>query len=594
LTIQRQKRLKILAALAATFVVFFLPTRSDAARVRVGASTRLEGRVDRNVAGPSGVVIRGTLRDDVGHPVPYSHVAIAFYDGPPSSAPAVKLSGSPRDCSQSAGSEAHDPHVAPDEYFVDTDAQGSFCVITAVPLDRGKMVLRFEGSSLYDKTAAEIPFDLATAAISLAFDPDPSVVSLDRPVYLVWLRVTSPGMPRDGWRVVLRDENARIVGAGPVGPDGLVRIDVPTESLGEPGPGALSASLEGAPFPSEATSHRIERHAKVELTLASPEPRGVPEDGISFEVNARSSRGPVGTGSVEATIGDRTVGAAKIRGGRAALVATFASTREASVPVSIHYLSDAPWWEAGPELYVGVAVRGPSPWRRAPPILLALAVALWMTRRSWLPRVARLSGASRREPHAPGSLEQHALQVIREAAPDQGWSGRVLDAHDGFAIDGAIVSIVVPSFPGAPERPSAEVVTRRDGSFAIERMPVSGKPLLRVRAPWHATFEQPLPPPSEVTIPMVARRRRLLDRLVAWASREWGPWRGAREPTPEQVAAHAKLTRDRLGAERAAGVEAWARAVEWTAYGRANVDENTERSVSSLEPTRRQAAGRAE
>jgi hypothetical protein len=587
LTIQRQKLLKILAALVTLGVALLSPREADAAKVRVRAATRLEGRADRNVAGPSGVVIRGTLRDDVGHPVPYSHVAIAFYEGATASGRAVKLSGSPRDCSQAGGSEAHDPHVAPDEYFVDTDAQGAFCVLTAVPLDRGTMALRFEGSSLYDKTAAEIPFDLATVAITVAFDPNPSIVSLDRPVYLVWLRVTSAGVPRDGWRVVLRDENKRVVGTGPVGPDGLVRIDVPTERLGDPGRGELSAELEGAPFAARPTSHPIERHAKVELALTGPEPQGTPEDGISFEVSARSARGPVGTGSVEATIGDRTVGAAKVRAGRAALVATFASSRETSVPASIHYLPDAPWWEPGPELYVGVAVRAPGVWRRAPPILLALVVGAWMTRRSWLPRLSRLSRATRREPHAPGALEQQALQVIREATPDQGWSGRVVDAHDGYAIDGAVVSIVVPSFPGSPERPSAEVVTRLDGSFAIERMPVTGKPLLRVRAPWHATFEQPLPPPSEVSIPLVARKRRLLDRLVAWASREWGPWQGAREPTPEQVAAHAKRTRERLGAERAAGVEAWARAVEWTAYGRANVDEHAERSVSSLEPSKR-------
>jgi hypothetical protein len=579
LTIRDIKSLTFAFATTA-LLALLLPREAVGARVRVRAATRLEGRADRNVAGPSGVVIRGTLRDDVGHPVPFSHVSIAFHEGAPSG-PAVKLSGSPRDCSRAGSGEAHDPHVAPDEYFVDTDALGSFCILTALPLDRGTLVMRFDGSSLYDKTAAEIPFDLATAPIALAFDPDPSIVPLDRPMYLVWLRVTSPGLSRDGWRVALRDERGQVLGAGPVGPDGLVRIDVPTDKLGDPGPGELSATLEGAPFPARSASHRIERHAKAELAPAGPEPEGVPEDGISFEVSVRSSRGPVGTGSVEAIVGDRTVGAARVRAGRASLVATFASTREATVPVSLRYLSDTPWWEPGQEIYVGVSVRARSAWRRTPPILLALLVAAWMTRRSWLPRLTR---PARREPRAREAIEQHALQVIREAAPDQGWSGRVVDAHDTYPIDGAIVSIVVPAFPGSPERPSAEVVTRADGSFAIARMPVTGKPFLRVRAPRHATFEQPLPPPSLVSIPMVARRRRLLERLVAWAAREWGPWHGAREPTPEQVASHAKRTRDRLGAERAAEVEAWARAVEWTAYGRAEVDERAERSVSSLEP----------
>src|SRR6185503_9041795 len=89
----------------------------------------------------------------------------------PSASPApksaMKLSTSPRDCSQSGAGEAHEPHVAPDEYFVDTDAQGSFCVLTSLPLERGTMALRYEGSALYDKTAAEIAFDLGTPAITL-------------------------------------------------------------------------------------------------------------------------------------------------------------------------------------------------------------------------------------------------------------------------------------------------------------------------------------------------------------------------------------------------------------------------------------------
>ena len=110
---------------------------------------------------------------------------------------------------------ARDPHVAPDEYVVDTDAVGSFCVQTSLPIERGTLKLRFAGSSLYDATSAEVPFDLTRPSVALVFDPEPSIASLDRPVFSVGLRVTAPGIAKEGWRVVLRDENERVLGNGP-------------------------------------------------------------------------------------------------------------------------------------------------------------------------------------------------------------------------------------------------------------------------------------------------------------------------------------------------------------------------------------------
>jgi len=84
----------------------------------------------------------------------------------------------------------------------------------------------------------------------------------------------------------------------------------------------------------------------------------------------------------------------------------------------------------------------------------------------------------------------------------------------------------------------------------------------------------------------VARRRKLLDRLVAWATAEWGAWDGFRDPTPEQVAGRAarRAARGSANPDRAAAVESWARAVESTAFGPAPVDEQAERKVTSLEP----------
>jgi hypothetical protein len=600
LTRHAPNSLKVSCALALT--VLALSGDAEAIRVRVAAGSRLDGRVDRAIVGEraSGVVVRGTLRDDVGAPVPNSHVSITFFGEANEGAGAaaanrpLPLSQTPLSCAASTGAGDREPHVAPDEYVVDTDQQGEFCVQTMLPIDQGTMKLSFAGTLHHDATAAEIRFDIAHTAIALVFDPDPSIASLDHPIFSVGLRVTASRISKDGWRVVLRDEKGRALGDAPVDPDGLVRIDVPTEKLGDPGPGVLTASLEGTTLAARPISHAIERHARVDLALSGTSLRGVPEDGIDIAVLARSSRGPVAAGAVEVVLGDHPVGAAPIRGGHAALVATFASTRERPA-ASIRYLADAPWWEPGPALRITMEVQPPGVLRRAPPILLALAIAAWMMRRTWLPRVTR-ARQKEKERLVPG-VAPDVLAVVRPHRPGEGWSGTVIDAHDGHAVAGAVVAIVIPSFPspsGASAEAArggsgviAEVVTDARGQFSMAKDAPRGTALLRVQARWHATFEQPLPPPSEVSVPLVARRRRILDRFVAWASQEWGPWHGTREPTPQQVAARARVSSEQMSPEHAREVQAWARAVEWTAFGGGGVDEGVEQSVSSLEPTRR-------
>jgi len=341
----------------------------------------------------------------------------------------------------------------------------------------------------------------------------------------------------------------------------------------------------------------VERHARVELEVEDQAPGVVAEDGIVVAVRARSPRGPAPSGSIEAKLGDRTVGAALVRNGRASVAMTFGSTKSASVIAWFRYLPDAPWWEPSAPLAVKLAVVPPSAWRRAPLFVLAAAVAAWMLRESYLSRL----GARRSKPRVPPKpTEPRAMQVVRALRADEGWTGRVFDAHDSNPLGGAQVSIVVKGFPGGRSAEggaadsatvgdrsvSARTVTDPSGHFALPPQPITGYTVIRIESPLHATVEQALPVPSELSIPLVARRRKVLERLVEWATSEWGAWDGTREPTPEQVAGRAarRAARGSANADRAAAVETWARAVESTAFGPAPVDEQAERKVTSLEP----------
>ena len=550
-------------------------------------STRIEARAERASGLLDDVVIRGTLRDDVGKGVAESHVAIELYE--PGSAVAIPLPA-PLRCTESAG--AHEPHAAPDEYVVDTDSQGSFCLHTMLPPEPLVMKLHFAGGGLLEGTAAEVPIESQGPSMRIVFDPEPYVISLDRPTFEVALRVTAGHLDRDRREVRLQDETGHALGHAEVDPDGRCRIEVRTADLGTPGLGELRATLEGAARgPALSAIQVVERHARVELEIVTPNPDGVPEDGIALAVVARSSRGPVTSGAVEATLNNATVGAAELHDGKAALTATFAMRASPAIAM-VRYLPSAPWWEPGTPRTVPLAIRPATGWRHLPAVLLALGVAAWMLRRIPAGRSATRRQESKEKP-VLGNLSE--VRVNARHSAHEGWTGQVRDAHDGSAIANATVSIVIAAFPGSSASNGAPDLTTRtdlEGLFALTpSAPVPKGALLRVRAAWHSDLERPLPEPSDLLVPMIARRRMILERLVQWGTREWGPWKGARDPSPRQVGARAHHPAEAAVTEaadpHATAVQTWARAVESAAFGPTPVDEAAEHAVRSLEPKRR-------
>src|SRR5262249_35608447 len=160
-----------------------------------------------------------------------------------------------------------------------------------------------------------------------------------------------------------------------------------------------------------------------------------------------------------------------------------------------------------------------------------------------------------------------------------GWVGQVLDAHEGGPVVDAVVQVVLPAFPSASGSGAPMLANERvdlAGRFAL-RGTFPRDAVLRVEAPHHVEVAQPLPPPSELAVAMVSRRRNLLGRMVAFAAREWGSAQPAREPTPDQVARKARSVQDpNASATRARQIEAFARATEQVAFGPGDVDRAAE------------------
>jgi hypothetical protein len=153
----------------------------------------------------------------------------------------------------------------------------------------------------------------------------------------------------------------------------------------------------------------------------------------------------------------------------------------------------------------------------------------------------------------------------------------VSDAHDGVPIVGARLSIVMPAFQG--DGVVTETTTDSRGEFTLQAAHRSDGRLV-VESAAHSRYEQLLPPPSVLSVALVARRRAILDQLVRWARRQGTPYDGPPEPTPGHV-------RRVAGRANAAETEAWARRVEHAAFGADPVDERVEGDIRAAEPSAR-------
>jgi hypothetical protein len=568
--------------LAATFApqlaATFAPSVARALpRVHVHGASSIDVRIARD-QGKLG--FRGTLKDDTGRALVREKVRVNVTEGGDGTNVAVE---------RCQGPATSDPHNAPGSITVETNDDGNFCV--AVSPAQGHYVAHFVWEGAPDLAGSDVVVnvDPSRRGLELRFDPeDPKVIDLDKPSFDVGVvALTEEGAP-ESLLLRLTDERNVDLGEAATTRAGKTHFVVPRDKLGLPGAGELRVRFDGDGVTSAATRvASIYRRATVAIRVEGARdgvdlPAADPEDGVAIAVTATTEAGAlVTTGVVEATVDGRAVGSAPVEKGRAELVATFTPSSPSSradparVDIELRYASDAPWFVPGSEAMVRLPLPGKNPVRRGLILVASLGVVLWLA-------LARRRPSSKAEPkpEKPVPTGDPRISVLRRANKDAplGWTGRVVDAHEGVAVAGADVRVERPSFTGVEIL--ARTSTDANGRFDLRCAAARKGDRLVAAGPLHRTVERPLPIHGEVEIAVVRRKRAILDRLLTWAKGAGGLHRGPGDPTPALVARAARDARDEKAGQ-------WARAVEGATFGPDPVDEAAEEEVEKMGPHRR-------
>jgi hypothetical protein len=557
------------------------PAQPQAPRIHLKGSARL----DAHAARASGrLVLSGTVVDDTARPLPGARVAVSITRASDALgvAPLSLSTSLPEPCSDGGARPILD---RADVLVLPTDDAARFCVRLGLATDRYVAHLESRASGLVDAATLDLPLDLALKPVTLRFDPERPVLSLDDETTTLEVvasteedGVTTAAV---GVALALSNEAGAALGTMTTSASGRARFLVDGARLGPPGRGELRVSFAGS-TDAGASTHALQIERRTRVDVVAPEaiegrlPLGSPEEGMTVRLAAVprcARRGCTGTatGTVEARVGDAIVGAASFDQAQARLVVTFAMPTAGEVPLRVRYVPDAPWFQPGAELLLTQPVRAPSPWKKIPLVLAGLAVVAWLVLARMPART--LAAASRASRPPPLDRPEAGVELLREGPASRGWVGRVRDTHDGFAIAGARVAVERRGF----ERVDVvgQVFADAAGAFAIPPFEARSGDEVVIEGPLHAALRRPLPPPGEVEVLLVLRKRALLDRLVAWARRRGLPYDSRPEPTPAHV-------RRAAGAEFA--VARWADAVERAAYGGAVVDQQAQGEVDRLAP----------
>jgi hypothetical protein len=492
---------------------------------------------------------------------------------------------------------------APDRLLLPLEDDSRFCVHLTLPGDRYVARLEVPPSELMDGARVDLSIDPALAPVTLTFDPEVSILSLDGETATVDVTATmevegamrGAGHAAAGVELTFSSESGADLGSTITTGSGRGRVVVPTAHLGPPGKGELRVSFAGNASTAATTrTVAIERRTRVEIAapdaIAGTLPAAPVEDGVTVRVAATAgcaARGcaasPTGTVVARANDGDpdAIVGAARLEGGVARVVVRLGTPAlpAAGAALRFRYVPDAPWFEAKEELRLVQPVRPPGPWSTVALVVAGVGVLAWLS----IARFPMRTGADVGESAPRRATESGpGVELVRPGAAGR-WAGKIIDAHEGAALAGARVAIERAGFENV--QVLGQTSSDASGSFVLESTETRPGDELVAEAPLHDQVRQPLPPPGEVEVALVQRRRMLLDRLVAWARRRGKPFDARPEPTP----GHVRRAAGRLEFEvdqraRAEEIEQWATAVERAAYGGAPVDARAQAKVDDLAP----------
>jgi hypothetical protein len=554
-------------------------------------------RIDAHVARAQGkLVLTGTVTDDLGAAAPHARIGVEIgaveasgTGGAQSGASLLPLSPmTPEACSDAWQGPALEDA---DRALAVADGAGRFCVRLAVPTGRYVAHVEVKGSGLVDGASVDLPVDLALEPVTLRFDPERNVLSLDDESTTVDViasteddGITSAAM---NLPLTLSNESGRALGSATTNSSGRARFVVRGALFGSPGKGELRVSFAGsAQAGASSYASAVERRTRVDLELPQAVegrlPLATSEREVAVHVVAKTncaSQGCSGTptGTIEARVGVDGAGgfaaAAPLVKGEARVVLTFAtpSDGDGDTPVRLEFVPDTPWFETGAPLQAAQPLQPPAAWDQLLLWLTGLGVVVWLAAGRLPPRW------DTGEPTSSGTrvFESAAhVELLSAGSPNETtWNGRVVDGHEGIPLAGVRVALERPGFERAEI--VADTTSGPNGAFVLAPVEVKPGDRLMAEGPLHGVHRTPAPPFGEVRVVLVSRRRALLDRLVGWARRKGRPYDAHPEPTPGHVQRMA-----RSGDE----ARAWAEAVERAAYSGDAIDAQREAEVDRLAP----------
>jgi hypothetical protein len=594
--------LAFVLALSAFFLALLRDT-NGATRIRLKGSTRVEAHAARSLGQ---LAISGSVVDDAGRPVSV-RVRLGLTRRSGGEGELSLEDTLPESCAARAPA-SHMVLESATRLVFPTDSAGRFCVRLLLPRERFVAELTALGSELLDESRAELPVDAGSRAVALALTPSPGSIGQhgvpwpvnldddDAPVDVVATTdIDGLVTPLVALVITLTNESGAALGEATTATGGRAHFVVPTSRLGPAGRGELRATFVGsADLASSTCTMPIERRTHVRLSLPEARQGALPAVGAGETFGLRVVAAPncaargcksTPTGIVEARVGEAVVGAATLGGGVARVVLAVDAAPPGGIPLSLRYISDAPWFLTADAVEAMQPVRAGLPWAKLATSVAGLGVFAWFVLARMAPATRRVATAS----PAAGTGRTVGVHLVEADPTGAGWTGRIVDAHEGHGVGGATIALERAGFDGT--RVICRASSDDDGTFRLrvpagEDEPESAQPSparhdvtrgtsLVVASPLYSTLRRPTPSFGTVEIAIVRRKRELLDRLVAWAHRRGGAFGAKPEPTPAQV-------RDAAGSDHR--VARWAEATERAAFGQDLVDDAAQRDVDRLAP----------